>query len=508
MSRAYQSSRLKIPAKPFISTWDTAITYTGSTANNQIKLPLISTGVYKFTVNWGDNTSDNITTWNQAQTTHTYATPGTYTVTITGFIKGWDFGGFAASIGAVTGDRRKLLSITQFGCLEFVEYFPNPVTIISGAFYGCTNLNLTTVQDQPNFKNCKGMVRFLSEAGSTTIGNINKWDVSKIEWFRNCLREIPNFNGDIGNWNTSRGTDFAGMLRAVSTANNGIFNQPGIVNWDMSNAVILSTMFFNQKLFNQEIGKWNITNKCTDLSFVVGCFNGPGVFTNGGTDSIKNWDVSNVTTFESAFQYQKLFDVNLSSWNTGNAVRMNFMFWGNYIDPGQFNNAGNPGIGNWNTSKVTTMASMFHAAHKFNQNIGAWDVSKVTDMSYMLGSSTPVPVPYIFNNGGSSSINNWNTGLVTNMSNMFRNNPGFNQPIGNWNVSNVTAFANFMQPQTSANYTPANYDNLLIGWASRPVKPNISINMGALKYTAAAVAARAVLTSAPNNWTITDGGLI
>ena len=69
MSRAYQSSRLKIPAKPFISTWNTATTYTGSTANNQIRLPLISTGTYKFTVNWGDSTSDNITTWNQAETT-------------------------------------------------------------------------------------------------------------------------------------------------------------------------------------------------------------------------------------------------------------------------------------------------------------------------------------------------------------------------------------------------------------------------------------------------------
>jgi len=56
MSRAYQSSRLKIPAKPFISRWNTNITSTGSTANNQIKLPLISTGVYKFTVDWGDNT--------------------------------------------------------------------------------------------------------------------------------------------------------------------------------------------------------------------------------------------------------------------------------------------------------------------------------------------------------------------------------------------------------------------------------------------------------------------
>jgi len=154
------------------------------------------------------------------------------------------------------------------------------------------------------------------------------------------------------------------------------------------------------------------------------------------------------------------------------------------------------------------MGAMFHGNNKFNQNVGAWNVSKVTDMNYMFGSSTPVPVPLVFNNGGSSSINSWNTGLVTTMGNMFRNNPAFNQQIGSWNVSNVVTFANFMQPQTSANYTPANYDNLLIGWASRPVKPNISINMGALKYTAAAVAARAILTSAPNNWTITDGGII
>lgn len=511
MSRAYQSSRLKIPAKPFISTWNTAITYAGSTANNQIRLPLISTGVYKFTVNWGDNTSDNITTWNQTETTHTYAAPGTYTVTITGFIKGWDFSGFAATVGAVVGDRRKLLSITQFGCLEFVTY--TNLTTLAGAFYGCLNLNLTTVLDQPNFKNCTVASGFLRECTTiSTVANVNKWDMSKLTSFRSIFRECINFNDDIGYWNTSRGTDFAGTFRAsTSVVPYGVFNNGGsntITNWDMSNATILGTMFYNQSFFNQEIGKWNITNKCTDLSFMLGCFNGPGVFINGGTDSIKNWDVSNVTTFESLFQYQRLFDVNLSNWNTENAVRMNFMFWGIWSAPTAFNNGGDPGIGNWNTSKVTTMASMFHAAHKFNQNIGAWDVSKVTDMSYMLGSSTPVPVPYIFNNGGSSSINNWNTGLVTNMGNMFRNNPGFNQPVGNWNVSNVTTFANFMQPQTSANYTPANYDNLLIGWASRPVKPNISINMGALKYTAAAVAARAVLTSAPNNWTITDGGLI
>jgi len=511
MSRAYQSSRLKIPAKPFISTWNTATTYTGSTANNQIRLPLISTGTYKFTVNWGDSTSDNITTWNQAEVTHTYAAPGTYTVTITGFIKGWDFAGFVATPAAVVSDRRKLTSITQFGCLEFVTYSTS--TLTAGAFYQCTNLTLNGLQDYPNFKNCTQVTGFLRECtGLATIPGVNKWDVSKITFFRNFFREAINFNDNIGNWNTSKGEDFSVMFRGSSSVlPYGLFNNGGsdsIKNWDMSNAKQISTIFFNQRFFNQEIGKWNITNKCTDISYFVGCFSAPGSFTNAGSDSIKNWDVSNVTTMESAFQYQKFFDVDLSSWNTANVTRMNFMFWGNYIDPGSFNNAGNPGIGSWNTSKVTTMASMFHGNNKFNQNIGAWDVSKVLDMTYMLGSSTPVPSPMIFNNGGSPSINNWNTGLVTNMGNMFRNNPGFNQQIGNWNVSNVTSFTNFMQPQTSANYTPANYDNLLIGWSSRPVKPNISINMGSLKYTAAAVAARAILTSAPNNWTIADGGLL
>jgi hypothetical protein len=80
-----------------------------------------------------------------------------------------------------------------------------------------------------------------------------------------------------------------------------------------------------------------------------------------------------------------------------------------------------------------------------------------------------------------------------------------------WRVQNgIFAYTPPTNPKVYAelDYSSANYDALLIGWASRPVKPNISINMGALKYTAAAVSARAVLTGAPNNWTITDGGII
>lgn len=117
-------AKVKDPAKAFISTWRTSIVYTGSTANNQIKLPLEAAGTYKFTVDWGDGTSNLITTWNQAETTHTYPAPGDYTVTITGFIKGWDFG-LGGSVAPTTGDMRKLLTITQFGCLRFLTKAPS-----------------------------------------------------------------------------------------------------------------------------------------------------------------------------------------------------------------------------------------------------------------------------------------------------------------------------------------------------------------------------------------------
>jgi hypothetical protein len=74
-------------------------------------------------------------------------------------------------------------------------------------------------------------------------------------------------------------------------------------------------------------------------------------------------------------------------------------------------------------------------------------------------------------------------------------------------VGNVIDFTNFLHGKIAANFSSANYDALLIGWASRPVQPNIYINFGTIRYTAAASAARSVLTGSPNFWTIIDGGI-
>ena len=229
----------------------------------------------------------------------------------------------------------------------------------------------------------------------------------------------------------------------------------------------------------------------------------PGLF----NQDISNWDTGAVTSMSSMFLRQPYFNQEVGKWNVGNVTSMSFMFRALYTPPvgvpnGTFNNAGSPSIGNWNTSKVTLMGSMFSKQDAFNQNIGGWDTSKVTDMSFMFQTQS-------FNNGGSPDINNWDTSKVTTMSRMFQGGFGFNQPLNNWDVPLVTNFLNFMAESgitTPYAFSVENYSNFLIALAAQPVKPNVDFRVYQY-YNSAAVAARTILTSAPNNWTFVDRGL-
>jgi hypothetical protein len=80
-------------------------------------------------------------------------------------------------------------------------------------------------------------------------------------------------------------------------------------------------------------------------------------------------------------------------------------------------------------------------------------------------------------------------------------------------VSNViefqlsSPFPQFMDFKTDANFSTTNLNAIYNGWSSRSVQPNLEIGFGSAKYTSAGQAGRNILTGAPNNWTITDGGV-
>ena len=174
----------------FISVWDTTL----GDGNPSIILPLVVSGNYNFSVNWGDGNTDTITAYDQAETTHTYATGGIYTITITGTIEGWSFAG--------VGECAKITSITNIGPLKLGN---------EGAyFYGCTNLTtIGGVFDLTGTTNFNSM--FDSCTSLTSVNGIGSWNTSAVTSMDSVFNGATNFNQNIGGWDVSSVTNMSVM---------------------------------------------------------------------------------------------------------------------------------------------------------------------------------------------------------------------------------------------------------------------------------------------------------
>ena len=110
------------------------------------------------------------------------------------------------------------------------------------------------------------------------------------------------------------------------------------------------------------------------------------------------------------------------------------------------------------------------------------------------------------------AIGNWATTAFTRMDRCFQSTTAFNQSIGDWDISACTNFNAAFYATALTTDTPtstANLDAIYIGWESQSVQASQTVDFGSAKYTGggAAATARAALVAAPNNWTISDGGI-
>lgn len=510
---------------PFEITINTNNVSAGSSSTNQFRLPLLSGNIYKFKVSWGDGSGSNITSWNQAEVTHTYASAGTYTVKIYGRCDRFAF--------VNTGDRLKILSVVDFGNIVWKS--------LSDMFYGCTNM-VGTFTEPPITQRVTSIASTFR--GCTNFNSpLNTMDTSKITDMSNCFNSATNFNQNIGNWVTSGVTNMGGMLAAQEFNNGGSpsinnwntssvtnmnsmfsaglsakFNQP-IGNWNVSKCNSFILMFYQNPVFNQNLGAWRFNetggtitigsmfwnciqfnnsgstsisgwtiNKVTDLSYVFRqtAFNQP----------IGSWDVSNVTNMASFLNLSSGgFNQNLSSWNVSKVVDFASAF-----SCAGFNNGGNPAIsgwtinstgssvsmsgmfqgssfnqpiGSWNTSKVTNMASLFRST-PFNQNISSWNTSLVSNMSLM----------FFFNSQFNQNISTWITSANTTMEWMFYGATNFNQPIGNWITSGVTNMDRLFLSANNFNQNLGNWDlRSIVSGSSRMSQFFSSTAMSNLNYS-------------------------
>ena len=129
---------------PFTFEVNTNLTGAGRTANNQYRLPTISLGTYDFVVDWGDGSTDHITSWDQAETVHTYPAPGIYEISMSGIFNRLEFNRFFAhglprTVG--NNDGYKLLRILSWSANSFIT--------MEHMFWNCTNLYSITETSAP-----------------------------------------------------------------------------------------------------------------------------------------------------------------------------------------------------------------------------------------------------------------------------------------------------------------------------------------------------------------------
>ncbi|MEM8896184.1 MAG: BspA family leucine-rich repeat surface protein, partial [Bacteroidota bacterium] len=214
-----------------ITTWKTD--NPGTSANNQITIPTLGGGgSYDYTIDWGDNTSDDITT--DAAPTHTYASPGTYTVTITGTFPRLAFPPTAES------DNQKLLTVEQWGDIVWNVF----------SFQGCTNL-VVNATDAPDLSSADLLNTF--EGCTSFNSDINHWNTSAVEYMQDVFKGATSFNQPLDNWDVSNVIDMSGMFFNARS-----FNQDLSI-WNVSRVENMNSMFFDALEFNQPIGTWKVS---------------------------------------------------------------------------------------------------------------------------------------------------------------------------------------------------------------------------------------------------------
>ncbi|MDT0540920.1 BspA family leucine-rich repeat surface protein [Croceitalea sp. P059] len=281
----------ELTQRPFVTTWKTD--NPGESEDNQISIPTFDGETYDYFVDWGDGTtSENVT----ADITHSYAVPGSYTVSISGEFPRIYFNYY--------GDSNKLLSVDEWGSIKWSS--------MEDAFSGARNLDVIA-EDVPDlsqvittrnmFANCRNL------KGTISFDN---WDVSNIENMDSMFVWALLFNQQLSEWDVSNVKNMNYMF-GFNLEFNG-----DISNWNTPNVEIMAGMFDTANSFNQDIGNWNVS-KVKDMSYM---FLSSETF----NQNISGWDVSNVTKMTETFQSAPLFDQDLSSWRVLNVTDMSRMF--------------------------------------------------------------------------------------------------------------------------------------------------------------------------------------
>ncbi|MDA8859812.1 BspA family leucine-rich repeat surface protein, partial [bacterium] len=214
---------------------------------------------------------------------------------------------------------------------------------------------------------------------------IGNWDTSKVTLMHRMFSGATNFNQPIGDWNTSSVRSTNGMFAGATSFNQpiggwdmssvggakemfagaSVFNQP-IGDWNTSALSVAYYMFLNATAFNQDLSNWDMSS----VTSLARMFDGATAF-NG---DITTWDTSSVVAMNAIFLFAVVFDQDISNWDVS-SVQEQDLFLGAGID----------GLSNINKRKIhasfSSNENWGHNWSPYNANSAPIDLNSSTALT-------------------------------------------------------------------------------------------------------------------------------
>ena len=326
---------VEVVSVPFISVWRVP------EDDKSITLPLRDGFNYNFTVDWGDDSSSEVTSHNDADRTHFYAAAGNYTVIISGLVEAWYFDG--------KGDKDKIISVTDLGNVGWKN--------LRSAFERCSYLVEFVGGDVSEVTDMRDMFYF----ASLVTPDVGDWDVSSVTNMRGLFLNAKAANPDVSDWNVSSVTNMQSMFLGTTSAN------PDVSSWDVSNVTNMQSMFLDTSIATPDVSNWNVFN-VTNMSNMF-------FQAKAANPNVSNWNVSNVKNMSLMFYEADSATPNVSDWDVSSVTNMQGLF--------HLAISANPDVSGWDVSNVSDMSTMFRNATSAVPDMSQWNLGRVTDMTGM-----------------------------------------------------------------------------------------------------------------------------
>ena len=347
------------------------------------------------------------------------------------------------------GDKLKLISIDNWGDIIWASF--------EGAFYGCSNMDCAAM-DSANTSSVTSFENTFRSCSSLTAIEVGDWDTSMVTSFERTF----NYCSSLVKLNTSR--------------------------WNTSSVTTLAYTFSScPSLVALNVGSWDTSSVTTLLYTFKGCFSLASLDTG-------RWDTSSVTSFYMTFNECSLLTIlDTSGWDTSLVTTFYRCFYGCSL-------LTSLDVSNWDVSSVDCFGLVFYNCSSLvTLDTSNWDTLTANSFAQTFyGCSSLIAL----------DVSNWDTSSVLSFNSAFYGCISLKGSFADLDLNIVAILTDMFWGCNINDAGTDNYDATLVSWAAQDINAGLTFHGGTSQYSAGGggTAARAILTGAPNNWTITDGG--